>query len=143
MAILTRPKFGYDEPHRLYGSGIIFLYTENVDEVARFYIDVLGFTVKEGSSHFEEPGHSYWLDAGTHVVVIHQAEKYMPGPYDQRGNSAVFWLNVDDTPEQVVERVEREGLEIIFCDRELRSPARRNIVFRDIEGRPLGIYANG
>ncbi len=143
MPILTRPRYGYAERHHLYGDGIVFLYTERVDEVARFYMDVLGFPLKAGSPHFHEPGHSYWLDAGPHVIVIHQAEKYMPGPFDQRGNSAVLWFNVEDSPVDVLERIESENLEIIFCDRDPSSAVRRNIVFRDIEGRPVGVYADG
>ena len=143
MAILSNPRFGTDEAQRLYGHGVVFLYTENVDEVALFYMDVLGFELKTGSPHFHGPGHSYWLDAGPHVLVIHQAEKYLPGPFDQRGNSTILWINVDDAPEEILQRVDDAGLEIVFCDRDPSSNTRRNIVVRDIEGRPVGIFANG
>jgi catechol-2,3-dioxygenase len=143
MAIFMRPTYGYEPAHRRYGSGIIFLYTENVEEVARFYIDVFGFSVKQGPGHWEEPGHSYWLDAGSHIIVIHQAEKYLPGPFDQHGNSTIFWINVENSPEDVLQGAEEKGLEVIFCDRDPNSPVRRNIVLRDIEGRPIGVYANG
>jgi catechol 2,3-dioxygenase-like lactoylglutathione lyase family enzyme len=143
VAIFTRPRYGTEERHPLYEHGIVFLYTENVDEVGTFYIDVLGFPLKQGSPHFHEPGHSYWLDAGPHVLVIHQAEKYLPGPFDQPRNSAVLWIDVDDAPDEILDRLEDAGLDVIFCDRDPASNVRRNIVFRDIEGRPIGIYANG
>jgi hypothetical protein len=77
------------------------------------------------------------------LLVIHQVEKSLPGPFDQRGNSAIFWINVENSPEGVLQGVEERGLEVIFCDRDPDSPVRRNIVLRDIEGRPVGVYANG
>jgi uncharacterized glyoxalase superfamily protein PhnB len=140
MGILTNPTVGTETPQGPYGHAIIFLYSERVDEVARWYIDVLGFQVKKGPAHFNAPGHSYWLDAGPLVIAIHQAEKYCPGPYDQRGNSTLFGIATDDAPADVIARAREHGIEIVFSDEDAGHPV---ITLRDIEGRPLMINARG
>lgn len=131
MSVLTNPTIGRDPA--------IFFYTDGVDALGRFYVDVLGFKILQGQLHFDAPGHSYWLDAGGSTLVLHQSEKYLPGPYDQHGNSTLVWIQTGGTPNDVVARLVDHGCEIVFHDADPESRNHRTVVFRDIEGRPVGL----
>lgn len=118
---------------RLPASAPVFFYTDRVDDLARFYTDVLGFPVTRS-----EPGHSYWLATGEVTLVLHQSERwYVDGPFDHAKDSALLWFTVDEPIREVYERLRAAGVETAGdVEYQLRGGL---LVIRDLEGRRLGL----
>jgi catechol 2,3-dioxygenase-like lactoylglutathione lyase family enzyme len=117
-------------------NGVIFFYTEDVDALRPFYTDVIGFPVLTGQPHFDTPGHSYWLDAGSATLALHQAEKYLPGPYEHARSSILVNFEVPGTVEELSARLAASGVEMTF-----HEAGHRYLVVRDTEGRRIGLTA--
>lgn len=117
-------------------NGVIFFYTEDVDRLATFYIDELGFELLTGQAHFNAPGHSYWLDAGSATLVLHQTERYLPGPYDHERSSVLVNFEVPGMVENLVARLRNAGAAVTF-----NEPGHRFVVIRDPDGRRVGLTA--
>lgn len=125
------------------GQGLVFLYSDDVDRLADFYVGVLGFAIRDGGA---EPGHSYWVDAGAVVLVLHQAERDLPehldhgmeGPFDDSSTSTLLMFSTEDGPDVLGAHLEEAGVPVRF-----RKPGGRIFVIRDPEGRRLAVRALG
>lgn len=117
-------------------SPVVFFYSDDVDRLARFYTEVLGFKVRE-----RRPRHSCWLDTGAVTLVLHQSEKqYMEGPYDPAHDSTLIWIATSRSIQEIRARVLEAGVEI--SGDAAHQAERGLLVIRDFEGRRIGLSAS-
>lgn len=141
LSILTNPRFGSRDADEgsAPGKGVVAIYTERVDELAAFYVHVLGFKTVSNNRFRSKPGHSSWLDAGSLTLLLHAPEGALQPPFDLAGNSIVLMLECDDAPADVRRRARAAGVHV----EQGQDGNDRWLVIRDVEGRRIGMFCRG
>ena len=113
---------------------VIFLVTEEVDSLVRFYRDVVGLAL---SRH--EPGDSAWFDLGEVQLAIHrpESEGSAGGDFTPEA-STIVWFEPEEGVSEAAARIESAGVPLIRP-----GEARNYVYFRDPEGRMLGFHQRG
>ncbi len=110
---------------------VVFLVTENVDALVRFYRDVLGLQMSG-----YQPGHSAWFDTGTVRLAIHRPESEGRERRDLVPKTdTVIWFRPQEGVRAATESLRRAGLELIVPEN-----AENYVFVRDPEGRVLGFH---
>ena len=129
MALLTNPTF----------NDAVVIYSEHVDELAMFYIEVLGLTEQHTPRFHAEPGHSHWLKAGDLTLLLHAPEGNLRPPFGASCDSIMLQLSCDDPPAEIRQRAAAMRVEAVEG-----QPGNEGwLIIRDLEGRRLGVLARG
>jgi catechol-2,3-dioxygenase len=112
--------------------GPVFLVTERLDELARFYEHVIG--LEPASS---EPGHNIWYRAGDLDFVLH-APRSEPGPEFTPHLGHFPWFLREIDLDRLASELEEAGSS---CWGPYESRGRRLLIALDPDGNMVGIAA--